>query len=219
MLAGAIPKPHNGWKTLYIRPTPPEETRGGIILPLEEERWHVTLIGVGHDYPPTNEDEFLKFAKSLSTSRLYEAIKNAEPLTEPSGYRRTKNRVRRYEKLSAYLENFLVTGDAVFAMNPIYALGMTAAAVGSQSLDRSLKAAKRNANQKVLAEIFQKRLSADVGRIFRSVVSKEWQWSATELDDNTESVYASPQEGAAPTNHSATGPASNPRTNGNLAYA
>jgi 2-polyprenyl-6-methoxyphenol hydroxylase-like FAD-dependent oxidoreductase len=177
------------WKTMYIRPTPPGENRGGIILPLEDDRWHVTLIGVGHDYPPTDEDEFLEFARSLPTPRLYEAIQSAEPLSQPSGYRRTKNQVRRYEKLPAYLENFLVSGDAVFAMNPMYALGMTAAAVGSQALDRSLLVAKKKGHQKGMARAFQKRLCGDVGRIWRSIVSKEWEWSATQLDDNTESLY------------------------------
>lgn len=40
------------WKTLYIRPTPPDATRGGMIIPIEGDRWHVTLIGIARDYPP-----------------------------------------------------------------------------------------------------------------------------------------------------------------------
>src|SRR4030095_4605126 len=42
------------WKSLYVRPTPADGPRGGIILPLEGRRWYVSLIGIAGEYPPTN---------------------------------------------------------------------------------------------------------------------------------------------------------------------
>ena len=94
-----------------------------MIIPIEGDRWHVTLIGMAGDYPPTSEAGFLAFAQSLPTPQLYEAISAAEPLTEPSGYRRTENRVRHYERLPRYLEGLLVCGDAAYTLNPVYAQG------------------------------------------------------------------------------------------------
>ena len=182
------------WKTLYIRPTAPAGTRGGIILPMEGGRWQVTLIGVARDYPPTTEDGFLDYARSLPTPRLYEAIKDAAPLSKPSGYRRTDNRVRRYDRLPLYLEGFLVIGDAVYALNPIYAQGMTCAALGSLALQSSLNAQLSQPGLVGLAESFQKRLSKSVGSLWHGTVTKEWSWSVTELDDNTEQIY--PADGA-----------------------
>jgi 2-polyprenyl-6-methoxyphenol hydroxylase-like FAD-dependent oxidoreductase len=179
----------DGWKTLYVRPNPPDGTRGGIVLPMEDGRWHVTLIGVARDYPPTDESEFLDFARSLPTSRLYDAIRNATPLGKPSGYRRTENRVRRYDKLPRYLDGFLVLGDAAYTLNPIYAQGMTAAALASRALNRSLQEQAHKDSLVGISRKFQKMLSLAVGSLWHSTVTKEWGWSETELADNTEEIY------------------------------
>ena len=69
------------WKSVYIQPTPPNNKRGAVLLPLEGNRWHVTLIGMNQDYPPTDEAGFLEYASSLATLELFDAIKEAEPLT------------------------------------------------------------------------------------------------------------------------------------------
>jgi hypothetical protein len=47
----------DGWRALYIRPTPQISSRGGVILPLEGERWQVTLIGMANDHPPTGDSQ------------------------------------------------------------------------------------------------------------------------------------------------------------------
>jgi 2-polyprenyl-6-methoxyphenol hydroxylase-like FAD-dependent oxidoreductase len=176
-----------GWKSLYIRPSVSESRRGGIMLPLEDDRWHVTLIGMAHDYPPTGEDEFLKFARSLPTQTLYQAIRDAEPLTNISGYRNTANRVRYYDRLPRYLEGFLVTGDAVYTLNPVYALGMTASVMGSMALERSLKEQLRqNAGEDLigLARRFQKRLSQAVDRLWEMATEEDLLWPGTEVKEN-----------------------------------
>lgn len=181
----------DSWKKLYIRPNAPDGTRGGLIMPLEDGRWHVTLIGEAGDYPPTDDEEYLEFARSLPSPLLYEAIKDAQPLSKPAGFRRTENRVRRYDRLPRYLEGFIVIGDAVYTLNPIYAQGMTAAAVGSQALERTLneRAGSGSTNLDGFAREFQRRLGKEVGKLWHSTVSKEWGWRVTELDDNTEEIY------------------------------
>ena len=178
-----------GWKTLYVRPDPPLGRRGGIVLPMEDGRWHVTLVGVARDYPPTDEIGFLDFAHSLPTSRLYDAIRNAIPLSKPSGFRRTENRVRRYDRLPRYLDGFLVLGDAAYTLNPIYAQGMTAAALGSQAFKRALQEQTTKDDLTGISRKFQKMLSLAVGSLWHSTVTKEWNWSETELADNTEEIY------------------------------
>lgn len=185
------------WKTLYIRPNPPHGTRGGIVLPMEDGRWHVTLIGVARDYPPTDDYGFLDFARSLPTSRLFDAIHNATPLGKPVGFRRTENRIRRYDRLPRYLEGFLVLGDAAYTLNPIYAQGMTAAVLGSQALDRVMKEQSLQDSLSGVSRKFQKMLSLAVGSLWHSTVTKEWNWSETELDDNTEEIYPENDSGYA----------------------
>lgn len=178
-----------GWKRLYVRPTPPDGTRGCVLLPQENGRWVVTLIGIAGDYPPTDEDGFLDFARSLPTSRLYDAIKDAEPLTAVSGFRRTENRVRRYDKLPRYLEGFLVCGDAVCALNPVYAQGMTAAVMGSQALDRTLNNYRSGlavGDLTGVAGTFQKQLRQAVDGLWSMSTRKDWDWPITEVTDDTD---------------------------------
>ncbi|MEZ4862745.1 MAG: FAD-dependent monooxygenase [Caldilineaceae bacterium] len=175
------------WKALYMMPMAPNTSRGGIILPMEAdeegERWQVTLIGLAKDYPPTDEAGFLEFAQSLPSSRLYDAIKDAEPLTAPYGYRRAENRLRYYEKLPRYLEGYLVFGDAVYAFNPVYGQGMTVAALGSLVLDECLQLQGRDHPQDNLAGLaqrFQKKLAKVIVGPWQLATGQDMGWAVTE---------------------------------------
>jgi len=179
------------WKRLYVRPTPPDETRGAIILPEENGRWVVTLVGIAGDYPPTDEADFLAFARSLPTPQIYDAIKDATPLSDPFGFRRTENRMRRYDKLPHYLEGFLVIGDAVCALNPVYAQGMTAAITGSHVLEATLNRYWPNlavGNVTGLAAAFQKALREGLDDLWSQSTGKDWDWPMTEVTDNAETL-------------------------------
>lgn len=175
------------WKMLYVQPTPPDGTRGGIIVPIEGNRWHVTLIGVAEDYPPHDEEGFLEFAQSLPTPQLYEAIKDARPLSKPAGFRLTASRVRRYDRLPRYLEGFLVYGDAAYILNPMYAQGMTAAAIGSQALDQCL-AQQPYGDLTGLSRAFQRQLSHSLSRLWHTVTSQDWRWPVTTITDNSDDI-------------------------------
>jgi len=124
---------------VFISPGPPFRTRGGAIFPIEGNRWLVTLGGGDRDYPPTDEAGFLEFARTLPTSTIYHAIKDAEAITPIYSYRGTENRWRHYEILSRYPENLAVIGHAVCAFNPVYGQGMTVAALDAQMLDECLQ--------------------------------------------------------------------------------
>lgn len=179
------------WKRLYVRPTPPDGARGGILLPEENGRWVVTLVGIAGDYPPTDPDGYLAFARSLPTQRLYHAIKDAKPLSAPFGFRRTENRVRRYDKLPCYLEGFLVCGDAVCALNPVYAQGMTAAVLGSHALDAILSAHRSRlavGDVTGLAGAFQKQLRDTTDHLWSMSTRKDWDWPITEVTDDVETL-------------------------------
>jgi 2-polyprenyl-6-methoxyphenol hydroxylase-like FAD-dependent oxidoreductase len=147
-----------GWKGAYVQLAPPEHTRGGALLPIEGERWMVTLAGTGGDYPPTDGRGFLEFASSMRTSAVYDAIKGAESLSRISGYRATENRIRRYDELRRQPHNFVVVGDALCSFNPVYGQGMTIAALGARVLEACLEE-RRDGNFDGLSSRFQKRLT------------------------------------------------------------
>jgi 2-polyprenyl-6-methoxyphenol hydroxylase-like FAD-dependent oxidoreductase len=149
--------PPIGWRAIFLQAAPPEFKRAGILFPVENNRWLVTLQGGDRDFPPADDAGFLDFARSLRSPLLYEAIADAEPLTPISSYRATENRLRHFERLRAWPERFLVIGDAVCAFNPVYGQGMTTAALASENLRSCLAERKDGLNG--LARRFQKRLA------------------------------------------------------------
>jgi hypothetical protein len=69
------------WKVLIVLGTPPDHTRAGVIFPIAGGDWMVTLAGWLRDHPPDDAAGVLDYARSLAQPDLYEAIKEAEPLT------------------------------------------------------------------------------------------------------------------------------------------
>lgn len=128
---------NESWKMMAIALKPPVEKRSGMLIAMEDNRWVLTLSGIG-DYPPTDEEGFLEFARSLRNPMIYEAIKDAKPISPIYGYRRTENCWRHYESLSRFPEGIVALGDAVCAFNPVYAQGMTTAALSVKLLDQCL---------------------------------------------------------------------------------
>ena len=166
------------WQVLAMLATPPAGKRGGIIQTVEGNRWVVTLAGAAHDYPPTDEEGFGAFARSLPSPELYQAIQGAEPISSIRGYRRTENRLRHYERLGHWPAGFLVLGDAVCSLNPVYAQGMTVAALGALVLDRSLCRARRRGYR--LALRFQRDLARAQATAWLLATAEDFRHPTTE---------------------------------------
>jgi 2-polyprenyl-6-methoxyphenol hydroxylase-like FAD-dependent oxidoreductase len=169
------------WKALLIQARPPVSARGGGLYPLEGDRWVVTLAGAARDYPPIDEAGFLEFARTLASPLLYEAIKDAEPLSPIYGYQRTENRLCHYERLTRWPEGFVVLGDAVCAFNPVYGQGMTAAAQAALLLEHCLRAQRqRNAEVRGMARHFQRQLARINTVPWLLATGEDFRYPATE---------------------------------------
>lgn len=173
------------WKGLAVLPGWPDDTRGGTLRRVEGDVWTAVLIGLGGDYPPTRGDAFLEFARTLPSPAIYDAIKNAEPVSPVYGYRRTANRRRCYER-ARLPENFLVTGDAACSLNPSYGSGMTAAALSAEALEGCLQEQRLRSSKHDLVGLgrrFHKRQAAAVAPCWKVTTSTDRQWSALSVED------------------------------------
>ncbi|NEA44840.1 FAD-dependent monooxygenase, partial [Streptomyces sp. SID10815] len=103
-------------------------SRGGIILPVEDGRWIVTLTGSRGAEPTADPDAFVDYALSLGDPVIGDLLKDAEPLEDVALSHSTANHRRYYEKARHWPDGYLVVGDAVAAYNPVYGHGLTVAA-------------------------------------------------------------------------------------------
>jgi 2-polyprenyl-6-methoxyphenol hydroxylase-like FAD-dependent oxidoreductase len=150
------------WKLVMLLPQPPSLPRTGYLFPIEDRQWMVALMGAAGQYPPTDEDGFTAFTRSLRHPVIADALATAEPVTPIYGYRGTANRLWHYERMRRWPERFIVLGDAVCAFNPIYGQGMSTAAIAAETLDACLRDHQRQhptGNLDGLARRFQRRLA------------------------------------------------------------
>lgn len=177
-----IPENFQGdWQGIVLTAKAPG-TRSAVMSAVEGKRWIVTLIGVGRDYPPTDEAGFLEFARSLRHSMIYETIKNAIAISPIYAYHRTENRWLHYEKMSKLPSGFVLVGDAVCAFNPVYGQGMTVAALGALTLDECLSqqfSRQTDSNLVGFSQSFQKRLSKIIAVPWLMATGEDFRWDTT----------------------------------------
>jgi len=162
-------------KIVYIQAAPPNITRGGLVQPIERNRCLVTVLGLGRDYPPVDEDGFLEFARSLRSPHVYDFIRDARPLSSIAGARNTENRWRHFEKLKRWPEALVALGDSACAFNPVYGQGMTTAALGAATLRRLLEHKRQNFERK-----FQRELAGVIEAPWMLATSEDFRVRGTE---------------------------------------
>ncbi|MEV6242684.1 FAD-dependent monooxygenase [Lentzea sp. NPDC051838] len=119
-------------------PARTDYVKAGVLVPIEDGQWIVTLVGTRDHQPPTDEAGFAAYARSLRHPIIADLIDTAQPLTSPRGFRIPGNRRRHFHDLPDWPSGFVVLGDAACTFNPIYGHGMAIAARGALALDAGL---------------------------------------------------------------------------------
>ncbi|OBJ53730.1 2-polyprenyl-6-methoxyphenol hydroxylase-like oxidoreductase, partial [Mycobacterium sp. 1423905.2] len=102
----------------------------------------VSLVGVASvsgEQLPSEGTALLDFAAELAPPHALIAARAGDPLAEVSTHRFASSRWRRYDKMSRMPAGFLVFGDAICSVNPVYGQGITLAAIQSMVLRQCLQ--------------------------------------------------------------------------------
>lgn len=114
--------------------------RGGVALAQEGDHWIVTLAGRKDEHPPTDLDAFIDFARSLPAREIFEIVSTAEPRGDAAVYSFRSDQRRDYDQLARFPEGILPFADSICAFNPVYAQGMSIAAIEAEALTQCIAA-------------------------------------------------------------------------------
>jgi 2-polyprenyl-6-methoxyphenol hydroxylase-like FAD-dependent oxidoreductase len=127
------------WKGVMTFDAPAHGGLGGIMLPLEGNRWIVTLAGRHGEKPPDDSIGFLAHARRLRTSTIYDAIRNAKQLDSITRFGFSASVRRHFDRLDEFPRGLLPFGDAICRFNPVYGQGMSVAAQEARLLYELLR--------------------------------------------------------------------------------
>jgi flavin-dependent dehydrogenase len=165
-----------GAPSLVISPNLPNNQTAGVAVPIEGDRWMVTLVG-WTEPPPRDDAGFLAFAQALPAPDIGNLIRQAEPLSDAVGYEYRCGLRHHYEKLSRFPTGYLVMGDAFCSFDPIYGQGMTSALMQAALLDRLLE---QSVNAPQLARQFFKQAAKIIDIPWQMTVNEDFRLPTTQ---------------------------------------
>lgn len=121
----------------FILPSPPHN-EFGLLLPIEDGQWILSLGRRGGDAPPRDPAAFKAYAKGLVAPEVYERIKDAEVVGELRTFRKPTAKRHLIWKAGKWPEALIPVGDAMSSVNPTYGQGMTVATCEADALETIL---------------------------------------------------------------------------------
>ncbi|MCF3132728.1 FAD-dependent oxidoreductase [Streptomyces olivochromogenes] len=128
-------------------------SRGILMHAVEGGRHVVTVTGSGSDNsPPVDETGFTDFLSTVAPPDVFQAVMAAESVEPISAYRFPTAIWRRYDKLDRFPTGLIVTGEALCSLSPLFAQGMTAAALEAAALRSCLTGGRHDLPRRFFRE-------------------------------------------------------------------
>jgi 2-polyprenyl-6-methoxyphenol hydroxylase-like FAD-dependent oxidoreductase len=116
------------WLGVLHQPTPPGSSRLGLVMPMEESRWSVSLCVNHGEAPPADIDGFMAFAKSFRMPTIYNAIRGAKRVADIARFGMPCSVRRAFDKLVRFPRGLVTLGDSVCRFPPVQGQGMSVVA-------------------------------------------------------------------------------------------
>ncbi|MFI1104383.1 FAD-dependent oxidoreductase [Streptomyces melanogenes] len=167
--------PGQGFEALQHMNSAPDRPRGAFVVHIEGGRWAVTVFGAGGDHPPTDEQGWWAFAKTLGNDDLDALLASATPVkgTGIHGFKRTENRRNEYAAIRRWPRRLVAIGDSVAAFDPVFGQGMTVSILQAHALGETLA---RSGDLDTVARRTQRRVAAIVRTPWLMSVSEDLVW-------------------------------------------
>jgi len=127
------------WKMVLTHPNLPGSTRLAVLLPMEGNRWIMTVGGQGADHPPGEWDTLLAYLRQLATPTIYNAVRDLKPIGKLRRYALIESVWRHFAAVEGLPDGLIPIGDTICRFNPVYGQGMTVASKEAKLLHRLLE--------------------------------------------------------------------------------
>ncbi len=124
-------------KAIMVRPSSPDR-RYGLVSPIENGEWIISLGGRGAVEPPLELEGFFDYARMLAAPEFYEMMEGAELIGDLHSYKIPTTNWRHYDQMPAFPQHLAPLGDTIASVNPTLGQGMSVAVFHALGLAAAL---------------------------------------------------------------------------------
>jgi len=162
---------YGGW--LMFTPAPGR--KGAVALPVENDRWLVTVYTRFGEPVPMSEEEVRAFLHDLPDSKIASLLEGETAATPISTYAMPKVQFRRFDRVADTMPaGYVPLGDTIATFSPINAQGMSVAALQAKALSQVLTNCLGDMN-------WRRTVSKD--HVEQAAVPAEWAWNLCQALD------------------------------------